>query len=1185
MKNPFSSLLLPLLLLWFAITPSSAFAIGSVHASGQITGVQTGSVYHYSLTLDNSGKVGDDAINTFWFAWVPGQNFLPSSPSNIQSPPGWVATVTTGGSGDGYGIQWRNVAGIALAIGEKFTQLSFDLTNAPVELAGNSLFHTNTPVGTSFVYSGAPLSGSSAQFVVTNFVSTNGATTPSFVVSNLNDSGIGSLREALVNANTNAASVITFTTNGTITLLNPLPLISKPVTIDGTTAPSFTSNPVVEVNFSSKPGIVFAPGSQGSVISSLSLIGASIAAITLQAPNVTVKGNFVGLTTNGNVSANFGDGVRILAPSSGNLIGNSNPVAGITYNNTTDTNNFTIQPITAWQGIRNNGTNSNNYLICGTSAQTNGLLYIGSINGRGASFPVRYTDTNVVTTTTSVYGPDNLTNGRLRLVGSYRKSSDTNIYNHGFVWEGTTNDLPSGGSYRSIDYPGAKYQFTHSTMGGLAVGNADGPKKVGNKTLPIGPGIAYIADLNNLFPAPGTATPMIIIPGGVPVSSFTTISYPGAKSTTAYGIWYNGGTGYTICGGYSPIATNNLTNQELPLTQGKGYLVDYDAATHQFTHWKSFDYPNGPAKVNFVTHFEGISSTEPGVYTLVADSLQVGSANAEQGSWVSVRRNADGNFDDGQWVDLNADDDSITSANSVIGNQVVGIVVAPVSSSNGPVAPCNCGSNVASPASPAYQATVNIAFQRSNVIGGNRGNGISLNGSKGNVIAMNYIGSDPDGSTNRGFGNGANGILITGNSSGNLIGGQEAGSNNPTGSKNPVSAVFQRPPQGNLISGNQNDGVLINGASQNNLLSGNFIGTDASGLNLLGNGLDGVGIENSKNNSLIGCTLHQNPFVFYNVISGNGRDGVHLFNADNTTVQANFIGIGATNGSLLPNGGDGLSVAGTSKNTQVGGVIPLGNVISGNAHNGISVTDQASGFISFNTFGGVYAFTNAAPNGWNGILITSTGGKNTIRTCILSGNKWNGIQIAGDASGVQVMDTACGTDTDINHAVPNQFDGISIGGTAHGNAIGGFKPSVEERNHFAGNSGYGIDVTDQAHDNVIYNSNVSYGYALTDGAEPSIPNQFGGVLLDQGTSVTVIGGSKPIFGNKISSNIGGGITILASTKNLIQGNAIKINTEYGIYAAGACDRSVIKGNTILNNGNLPADNVDLQDSSGILYVP
>ena len=91
-------------------------------------------------------------------------------------------------------------------------------------------------------------------------------------------------------------------------------------------------------------------------------------------------------------------------------------------------------------------------------------------------------------------------------------------------------------------------------------------------------------------------------------------------------------------------------------------------------------------------------------------------------------------------------------------------------------------------------------------------------------------------------------------------------------------------------------------------------------------------------------------------------------------------------------------------------MIPLGNVISGNDQNGIDVRGKASGFTSFNTFAGIFAFGGAAPNKRDGILITSTGGNNLIRTCIVSGNLGNGIELGGNATGVQVTDTAVGTE-------------------------------------------------------------------------------------------------------------------------------------------------------------------------------
>ena len=307
---------------------------------------------------------------------------------------------------------------------------------------------------------------------------------------------------------------------------------------------------------------------------------------------------------------------------------------------------------------------------------------------------------------------------------------------------------------------------------------------------------------------------------------------------------------------------------------------------------------------------------------------------------MTVRLNTNGTFGPAQWVNLNMPGvTGWTSNDSVAGNQVVGIAI---------------GVSDGQPTELSYQATVNIGFQLSNVISGNGGNGIGIYGGGGNQIAMNYIGTDASGTV--ALGNAKNGILVIDGARGNIIGGQATGGNDPT------ADVFVRPPLGNLISGNRGNGVLITKRATRTILSGNFVGTSAAGDSAVANGKDGVAIVNASGNQLIGCTFQQSPFVFYNVISGNGGNGLAITNSNNTTVQANFMGVGAENDTVLPNGGNGLLVSGTSKNTQVGGVIPLGNVISGNAENGIDVSGRASGLISFNTFAGIYAFGLAAPN-------------------------------------------------------------------------------------------------------------------------------------------------------------------------------------------------------------------------------
>src|SRR2546430_2551126 len=70
-------------------------------------------------------------------------------------------------------------------------------------------------------------------------------------VSNVNDTGPGSLRQAIDDANQNSgADTIVFNIPGggvhTIAPLTPLPMITDPVVIDGTTQPGFAGTPIIE---------------------------------------------------------------------------------------------------------------------------------------------------------------------------------------------------------------------------------------------------------------------------------------------------------------------------------------------------------------------------------------------------------------------------------------------------------------------------------------------------------------------------------------------------------------------------------------------------------------------------------------------------------------------------------------------------------------------------------------------------------------------------------------------------------------------------------------------------------------------------------------------------------------------------------------------------------------------------
>ncbi len=1006
----------------------------------------------------------------------------------------------------------------------------------------------------------------------------------SYSVTSLADAGSGSLRAAIDSANTSlGADEIVFAVTGTIELATALPAINDTVTIDGTTAPGFAGTPEVAVRFMNNAGLLLAPSSSGSVVKSLSLVDASGPGVSVIGSRVTLEGNFIGVLTDGITAVpnrgagvfisavssgnqigsegagnlisgnneqgilisgsgnqiaanrvgvslsggplpNGGDGIAVEAGASGNLIGNANPVTGIDYFGTGDVS----LPVQTWTGIR--GLEDGRFLMTGTSQSggvESGLLYIGPLEGAtsGEAYAINYP--GGTGTATSVYGPDDLGDGEVVLVGTYVLPGDATRY--GFSFRGNLATMPADvadpNNYQTI-WNGSAFNYVHSTMGGLAVGNyvtTDSDAETGR---------SFIYDLE--------------------ADEFLTdIVFPGSLSNTAYGIWDNGKGSYTIAGGYSELPVNNRHEPFQPL--GLASLVDYDRLTGEFSNWRSFTHAEA-ATGDSVTHFEGISSVEKGVYTLAADAAVVGQPLTA--GLASVPRNADGSFGEMTWVEVSAAEsvtgsEGVTSANSVYGNAVVGVVTTDTGAAS-------------------FQARINVGRGLSNVISGNVGNGIALMGSHDNVIAMNRIGTDVTGTT--AVPNGGHGILVAAAAHGNMIGGTATAGNDPT------SGVFMPPPLGNLISGNAGNGVFLTSGATANTLSGNFIGTTASGNSPLGNAGDGVAIVEADGNALLGTTLRQNPFVFYNVLSGNTGNGLRITDSDNTRVQANFTGVGADNATVVSNGGDGILANGTSANTLAGGPIPMGNVTSGNTRHGIEIAEEASGFVSFNNFAGMVAFGDAAANGLDGIHITATGGGNLVRTCLVAGNVGNGIVIGGYATGVTVEDTAAGTNSQISGAIPNGGSGLVITDNAYGNAVGGFQPSVETKVHLSGNDGYGIEVTGFAHDNSIFNTVIGAGFRATD----PIPNLAGGVFIGPDTSGTLFGGDGPLMANRVLFNQGTGVTVVAAGNTEIVGNEIRESSGVGLYATGDCADTRVVSNLIVENGQ---QDVDIVTATGITYIP
>lgn len=378
----------------------------------------------------------------------------------------------------------------------------------------------------------------------------------------------------------------------------------------------------------------------------------------------------------------------------------------------------------------------------------------------------------------------------------------------------------------------------------------------------------------------------------------------------------------------------------------------------------------------------------------------------------------------------------LSAAGTALGNGGDGVYVAATSSNN----------------TIGYNPTA-ASGVISNVISGTSGNGITLDGSSDNTLPDNYVGTDPTGTT--AIANGSNGIWVTGGASGNTIGGtafvdtSTGAINDPTGDKGQDTPVFVVPPLGNLVSGNSQNGILIDASWQNNMLNGNFVGTMANSDAALGNTLGGVAIDGADNNSLIGCQFVNNPFVYYNVVSGTAG-GFTTFNT--------FGGLLAFKGAA-PNGNDGLLITATGGNQDV-----QTNVFSGNDNNSIEIGGNASGVTIDPNIVGLTTVGNALlPNGNDGLLIDGTahdivvGGyqASVIPQNTFSGNDGWGIAIEGQAYDNQVFNSYVGTDVLGTQALPNLTGGILISDTANNNTIGGVSsgPSQPVANLISGNEG------------------------------------------------------------------------------------------------------------------------------------
>lgn len=155
----------------FALAAAADLTLVSTEPTAGPGGVP---LYHYDITLRNTGTT---TLGTFWFAWTPGADFLPSRPA-ASNPAGWTSSIQgENSSTNGSSIEWiASSSGARVAPGASLAGFSFTTIDAPAALAGNSPIHPQTPALTSTVYSAIPFSDSGFQFTAAAPNSTNSST-------------------------------------------------------------------------------------------------------------------------------------------------------------------------------------------------------------------------------------------------------------------------------------------------------------------------------------------------------------------------------------------------------------------------------------------------------------------------------------------------------------------------------------------------------------------------------------------------------------------------------------------------------------------------------------------------------------------------------------------------------------------------------------------------------------------------------------------------------------------------------------------------------------------------------------------------------------------------------------------------------------------------------------------------
>ena len=396
------------------------------------------------------------------------------------------------------------------------------------------------------------------------------------------------------------------------------------------------------------------------------------------------------------------------------------------------------------------------------------------------------------------------------------------------------------------------------------------------------------------------------------------------------------------------------------------------------------------------------------------------------------------------------------------------------------------------------------SFFAHNLIGGSLYQGVVIRdpGTERNAVLGNRIGVSADGAI--ALQNAWAGVAIFGGARNNRIGG---------------------PGAGNLISGNGNSGIqIVDPGTSGNIVEGNWIGLSPSGITAIPNGWSGVSIAAGAQSNRLGGPLSE----LRNVVSGNGNQGIAIgdMNTTGNVVEGNYVGLSPDGSRAVPNGWAGVEIYGGAQRNRIGGPTPNArNVISGNAHQGVSLSGvgTSANDIMGNGIGVDPSGTAAMPNGWSGVEFFGGAHHNALggglgRRNVISGNSNHGVVMSGEGTtGNSVFGNTIGLDFTGSRALPNAWSGVAFFNGAFSNPIGDPQPGLG--NLIASNANSGVFLYDKS-SNITVRANSIYG------------NVWGGIGFQ---NEAVQGGSRPRLK---AATLGAQLSISGSYSNAPGGSCV-----------------------------------------------